>query len=221
MRASTAISAILTLALTAAATPALAQPRCKAMAEPEIRIDFAQPRPTLDTLPMADLRRLSRDGFGEHEQALGLYKAELHTSMKVEFSTAGDGKVACIGLRVVAVDVQLAERRIYLARELQRGTCRYDATLAHEQQHARIDDVIFARELPIVRAAIARAAAENGVIGPVPAGDLAAHRADIGERMQRVLRHELDRVNELRRREQGAIDTPESYRREAQRCPGE
>ena len=34
-------------------------------------------------------------------------------------------------------------------------------------------------------------------------------------------RHELDRVNELRRREQGAIDTPESYRREAARCPGE
>jgi hypothetical protein len=55
----------------------------------------------------------------------------------------------------------------------------------------------------------------------VPVGDVPAHRADIAGRMQRALRHELDRVNELRRHEQGAIDTPESYRREAARCPGE
>jgi hypothetical protein len=220
MRISQAIPPVFALTLLAA-TSALAEPRCKAMAEPDVRIDFAQPKPTLDTLPMAELRRMSREGFGEHEQTLGLYKAELHTSMKVEFSTGDDGKTACIGLRDVVVAMQLTERRIYLARELQRGTCRYDATLAHEQQHARIDDVIFARELPALKAAIARAAAENGVVGPVPVGDLPAHRADIGERMQRVLKHELDRVNEVRRHEQGAIDTPDAYRREAARCPGE
>lgn len=219
MRISQAISTAFALALLA--TPALAQPRCKAMAEPAVRVDFAQPSPTLDMLPTAELRRQSRDGLGEHAQPLGLYKAELHTSIKVEFSMAGDDKTACIALRDVIVDVQFVERRIYLARELQRGTCRYDATLAHERQHARIDDVIFARELPVLKAAVARAAAENGVVGPVPVGDLPAHRADIAERMQRALRHELDRVNELRRREQGAIDTPESYRREAARCPGE
>jgi hypothetical protein len=211
----------LALALLAAAAPALAQARCKAMAEPGVRIDFVQPRPTLDTLPMAELRRQSREGLGEHEYTLGLYKAELRTSMRVEFGTAADNKMACIGLRDVIVDMELADRRIYLARELRRGTCRYDATLAHEQQHARIDDVVFAREVPVLKAALARAAAENGVVGPVPVGDLAAHRADISERMQRALRHELDRVSELRRHEQGAIDTPESYRREAARCPGE
>lgn len=219
MRISQAISTVFALALLA--TPALAQPRCKAMAEPDVRINFVQPKPTLDTLPLAELRRQSRDGLGEHAQPIGLYKAELHTSIKVEFSMAGDNKTACIGLRDVVVDVQLVERRIYLARELQRGSCRYEATLAHEQQHAHIDDVIFARELPLVKAALGRAAAENGVVGPVPVGDVPAHRADIAGRMQRALRHELDRVNELRRHEQGAIDTPESYRREAARCPGE
>jgi hypothetical protein len=204
-----------------AAAPALAQTRCKPMAEPEVRIDFSPPRPAFDTLPMAELRRQGRGGLGEHQDTLGLYKAELSSSMKVEFSMTGDGKMACMRLSDVAVDLQVTERRIYVARELQRGSCRYEATLAHEQQHARIDDVLFARELPAVKAALTRAAAENGVVGPVPTGDLPAHRADIGERMQRVLRQELDRLSEIRRRDQGAIDTPESYRREAARCPGE
>jgi hypothetical protein len=208
-------------ALALLAAPALAQPRCKPVADPVVRLDFVQPKPTVDSMPMAELRLMSRDGLGEHEQTLGLYKAELRTGMKVEFSTAGDNTAACIALRDVAIDIRLVERRIYLARELQRGTCRYDATLAHEQQHARIDDTVFARELPAVKEAIVRAAAENGLVGPVAVRDLPAHRADIGERMQRALRHELDRVNEIRRREQGGIDTPESYRREAQRCPGE
>jgi hypothetical protein len=197
---------------------AYAQPRCSA-AEPVVHLDFAQPRPTFDSLPLDELRRVSRDD--EHERILGLYKAELHSSLRIEYTTREDGKSACLALREIRIDMQLAERRIYLARELKRGTCRYDATLAHEQQHARIDDTIFARELPVIKQAIARAAAENSVIGPLPLADVAAHRDDVAERLQRVLRHELDRLNELRRREQGAIDTPESYRREAARCPGE
>ena len=204
-----------------AAAPALAQARCKPLAEPEVRIDFSPPRPTLDALPMAELRRQSRGGLGEHQDTLGLYKAELNSSMKVEFSMAGDDKTACIRLSNVVVEFQVTERQIYVARELKRGSCRYEATLAHEQQHARIDDTLFARELPTLKAALTRAALENGAVGPVPVRDLPAHRADIGERMQRVLRQELDRLGEIRRRDQGAIDTPESYRREAARCPGE
>ena len=100
-----------------------------------------------------------------------------------------------------------------------RGGCRHGVTLAHEQQHARIDDTVFARELPKLKQALARAATDIGVAGPVPSRGIAAHRDDIGERIERAFRHEVDRINETRRREQSALDTPESYRREAARCP--
>ena len=46
------------------------------------------------------------------------------------------------------------------------------------------------------------------------------YRDDYGERMQRVFRREVDRIGATRRREQSAIDTAESYKREAERCPG-
>lgn len=197
---------------------ASAQARCAAVS-PAVRLEFGQPRPTFDTLPLDELRRMSRDE--EHERILGLYKAELRSSLRIEYKTRNDGKSACLALREILIDIQLAERRIYLSRDLKRGTCRYDATLAHEQHHARIDDTIFERELPALKQAITRAALENSVVGPLPLADVVAHRDDVAERLQRVLRHELDRLNELRRQEQGAIDTPEFYRREAARCPGE
>ncbi len=166
----------------------------------------------------------ARDGLFAREPAraaLGLYKAELRARMGMDFAMRRAGDSACIGLREVKIDMQLAERRIAIARELRRGSCRHDVTLAHERQHARIDDTIFARELPKLKEAIARAAAENGAVGPFPVAQLQTHRDDIGERLQRAFRHEIERLNELRRHEQGAIDTPDAYRREAARCPGE
>lgn len=201
------------------AAPALAQPRCSEA--PVVRLDYAAAQPAMNSVPLAELRRMSRGALGEHEQTLGLYKAELRARMGLDFTMRRAGGSACIGLREVKIDMELAERRIVLARELRRGSCRHDVTLAHERQHARIDDTIFARELPKLKEAIARAAAENGVVGPFPAAQLQTHREDIGERLQRAFRHEIERLSELRRHEQGAIDTPDAYRREAARCPGE
>jgi hypothetical protein len=208
-------------AMTAAASPASAQRRCSGTAAPVVRLDFTPSRPAVDTLPMAELRRLSRDGLGEHQHTLGLYKAELRSSMRLEYAISNDGRNACVAVREVRIEIQLADRHIYLARELQRGSCRHDATLAHEQLHARIDDTVFARELPDLKRALARAAADIGVAGPIPVGNVPSYRDDIGERLERIFRQELDRIGETRRREQGSIDTPESYRREAARCPGE
>jgi hypothetical protein len=211
--------AILIVAVVTAARPASAQPRCPALPEPAVRLAFAPSTPAVDSIAMAELRRMSREGVSEHKHTLGLYKAELRSAMRLEYAIADDGRTACVGLRAINLDIQLADRRIYVARELDRGGCRHGVTLAHEQQHARIDDTVFARELPKLKQALARAATDIGVAGPVPSRGIAAHRDDIGERIERAFRHEVDRINETRRREQSALDTPESYRREAARCP--
>ena len=203
-----------------AAAPAAAQNQCPRPAEPVVRLDIKQPKPALGTAPTTELRRMSRDGLGEHEQALGLYKSELRAGLQLQYSITTQGAQACLGLREATIDVELADRRILLARELQRGTCRYDVTLAHEQLHARIDETVLARELPKLKAAIARAAEENGWVVPVRAADVESYRDDYSERLQRVFRREVDRIGAIRRREQSQIDTPESYKREAERCPG-
>jgi hypothetical protein len=197
-----------------------AQPRCARTAEPTVRLDFHQPKPEIGILPLAELRRMARGGLGEHEQALGLYTNELRPRLQLRFTSMTEGDHACLALREAVIEVSSAERRILLARELQRGTCRYDVTLAHERRHARIDETVLARELPKLRQAIEREARDIGAVGPVRERDLDSYREDFGERLQRVFRRELDRISEVRRREQAQIDTPEAYRREAEQCPG-
>jgi hypothetical protein len=166
------------------------------------------------------MKVMSRSGLGEHQEALGLYKVELRTGMRFEYALRGYGPLVCIGIRSAAVRVEFTERKIFLARELRPESCRYAVTLAHEHEHARIDDAVFERELPKLQDAMARAIREIGFMA-APAAEVEANRADIKDRLQRVFQRELDRIGQIRRDKQSKIDTPESYRREAERCPRE
>lgn len=199
---------------------ATAQLSCPRPPEPSVQLDFKQPGPMIETRRLAELQRMSREGLGEHDQALGLYKTELRTALAIKYATTTAAVQACLVLREAVIEVEFADRRIYLAQELPRGSCQYDVTLAHEQLHARIDDTVLARELPKLKESLHKAATEVGSIGPVPVRDLGSYRDDLNERLQRVFERELDRIAQIRRREQARIDTPESYKRESERCPG-
>lgn len=210
---------ILLLLSAACLMPARAQ-ICPGLGNASVRIDFNAPVPTLDTRRLVDMKTMARAGLGEHQQALGLYKTDLRSGLRVEYAVRQQSDLACVAVRRATVIVAFANRMIYLARELQPGSCRHETTLAHEREHARIDDAVLGRELPKLKDAIAQAIKEIGVIGPVPLQDLEWHRDDINDRLERVFRREFDRIGQIRRREQSRIDTPESYKREAERCPG-
>jgi hypothetical protein len=190
------------------------------MAEPSVVLELKQVEPGLGAMPAAELQRLKREAPDEHVQALGFYRGELRTGLRLEYSVVTKGADVCVGLRRAVIEIAFVDRTIVLARELRQGTCRYDVALAHERQHARIDDRVLARELPKIKDAVAREAADNGVIGPVRASDVDPYRDDFSERLNRVFRREIDRIGQVRRHEQAQIDTPEAYAREAGRCPG-
>ena len=200
--------------------PAQAQQLCPGLPNPSVAIELHAPAPSFDTRRLADMKVMSRSGLGEHQEALGLYKAELRTGLRFEYAQRAYGPFVCLGVRSAVVRVEFTDRKIYLARELQPESCRYAVTLAHEHEHARIDDVVFERELPKLKDAMVRAIREIGAI-PVPTAEVEANRADIKDRLWRALERELGRIAEIRRDEQSRIDTPESYRREAERCPRE
>jgi hypothetical protein len=190
-------------------------------AEPVVRLEFRQPKPELDTTRgVAELRVMSRQALSEHDRALGLYRTELRSALKVDYQTTNQRDHVCLAARQAIVEIEYLDRVIYLARELQRGTCPYDVTLAHERKHASIDDRVLSRELPKLKSAVTRAMEDGGVVGPIAARNVAAYRDDLFERIQRVFQDELDRIERIRRREQASIDTPTAYRRESERCPG-
>lgn len=195
---------------------AQAQQLCPRLSNPSVTIELHAPAASFDRRRLAGMKVMSRSGLGEHQEALGLYKAELRTGMRFEYALRGYGPLVCIAIRSAAVRVEFTDRKIYLARELQPQSCRYAVTLAHEHEHARIDDAVFERELP----KLVQAIREIGTIA-VPAAEVEANRADIKDRLERVFQRELGRIGQIRRDEQSRIDTPESYRREAERCPRE
>lgn len=202
------------------AVPAAGQPSCPQPGDVAVRLDFRQPKPVLERIRIAELRQMSSQELSEHEQALGLYKTELRTALRIQFAMTSNGDMACIGTREVTIEAEYADRRIYVAQELQASSCQYDVTLAHEQHHAGIDDTVLGRELPKLKQTITRIAEDIGSVGPIRTRDVEAYRAEIGDRLQRVFEREIDRIGQIRRREQSQIDTPESYRRESERCPG-
>lgn len=195
---------------------------CPKPSEPVVDLDFRQPKPTLDaTRSVAALRSMSHQALSEHDQALGLYRTELRSALKVDYqATTTKHDHVCLAVRRATVEIEYADRVIHLARELQRGTCPYEVTLAHEQKHASIDDRVLGRELPKMRSALTRAIRDVGMVGPIAQRNATAYRDDMFERIQRVFRDELERIERIRRGEQAAIDTPTAYRRESEHCPG-
>lgn len=184
-----------------------------------VRLDVDQPEPTLNRQrSIDDLRKLAHSD--PHEVALGLYTGELRTSLKVDFQSTERGDRACLRVSGAHIDVVYTKRMIYLARELARGSCQYNIALEHERRHASIDDTVLARELPRLKRAIADAIARIGAVGPVHPTELDDEREKIAASLQRVMGAEVTRIDSVRRKEQGAIDTPEAYRHEAARCPG-
>lgn len=211
------------LAAAQALAPAAASAQdCPKPSDPVVDLNFRQPKPTFDaTHSVAELRSMSHQALSEHDQALGLYRTELRSALKVDYqATTTKHDHVCLAVRRATVEIEYADRVIHLARELQRGTCPYEVTLAHEQKHAGIDDRVLGRELPKLQSALSRAILDTGMVGPVTQRNAAAYRDDLFERIQRVFRDELERIERIRRGEQASIDTPAAYRRESERCPG-
>lgn len=216
--ASLRFGAVVALALMALPMAARAQGRdCPAAPDADIRLDVEASAPAIDRdRTMAALREIS--GAVEHKNALGLYAAKMRARLEVQFRYQRRGGTACLWVQGATIAVELGERTIYLARELARDDCRARVTLAHEREHARIDDRILDRHLPQVRRAVAQAIARIGVVGPIDAREIEAEQARIGAELERAFRQQMANLEKQRERDQAAIDTPESYRKIAGQC---
>jgi hypothetical protein len=213
--------ALCVVALAAAcATTAQAQTlRCPAPNEPVVSVDLKKPAPRLVTRQdMAALRGMA--GVGEQQDALGLYTAELRTALNVRYKVQRSGDLACLWVSDAEIALEFEERTIYIARELASGSCRYNVTLEHEREHARVDDAMIAKHVPQLRRAVADAVGRAGVVGPIDAAALDEAQQRMGSQIERVFRQKVDQFEARRRAAQAAHDTPEAYREAAEHCRG-
>ena len=213
MRASLA-GLLAALACHPVAGTAHAQPRCEP-APPSIALELdMKPAEVSSGRSMAELRREARKGADAHQT--GLYQVEIARRTEVEVSIAQSTDRICVAVARVKVRVETPTRMIYVASEIEPSSCKYRVTLEHERQHERIDEEIIRAEVPARVASLAEPLAGLAAVAPASERDRTVR--DVHDRAQAIVRGLFVEVLAERQRKQLAIDTPQEYRRLANRC---
>jgi hypothetical protein len=205
------IGAAALMALTSAAFGrAMSAPAAAACPSPRaaVTIDVQAGDPVIDnSLPQPALQQIA--GSAHHAgRTLGLYKAELKETWRVDLRQRRDASETCRWVHSVSLTLVLAERRIYVVRARRPGTCAYDAVLAHERKHQAVDDALIREFVPRLRRAIEAA---------LPPGAAASEEA-LTQPISAAIQRELAAMSAARAARQAAVDTPHEYRRVRAAC---
>lgn len=145
---------------------------------------------------------------GRFSHVAGAYRARnAGPRMRTHVLAAANG---CL-VPTVRLDLQV-ERTIMIAAEYPPGSCRHRVALAHEWEHAAIDDAMFAAFDAWIAAPLRLVLAEPGALRDTPQG--------LAERLNARFQPAVRAFAEARMRAQLSIDTAEEYRRLTLACPG-
>lgn len=198
----------LALAACATAPPdAMAPGSCTARPD-AVRVAVRATPPAVDTgMSTAQLAEIGEGGGlrPAHGRLAGLYAAEFQLAAQIRV----DARADCLD-----PDVRLTltvARGIRIASEYPPGTCRHAVALAHEREHAAIDDALLLEADQRIGDPVRALMKTPGVLAAGPPQPLAqALRDAIGPAMADFQRE--------RARRQLAIDTPAEYARLSRAC---
>lgn len=204
------------------AEPAAAQ-TCRAPAKaPRITIEAALGELSfdhrLDDQALKKLvHKLERNMHLTRGQPLGLttgpISARYRTRVRLRRSLHGG---FCVSLVAANIQVGFETLTVYLDRKYPKGSCEYEAILAHEMEHVRRNRDAVTRDLPRLRRQVAQ------VLRAKPALHVREVERQARDAYLLYLRQQLGpslrAIAAARDRSNDAIDTPESYRAIAAKC---
>jgi hypothetical protein len=202
-------------ALAATVTPAAAD--CLASEAPSVSVTAAEaPLQTNRSLSYHALAEraggLGAKGLGAGWHALGMTEVSLETAIDYGFDVIEAETGACATFNKVAVTVTL-HLVVQLASELKRGSCAYQATEEHEQQHVDLERAM----LPVLRDKIAAAvdgAAGRGATAPT----MEAATAALEQKMSGLIQRVRQAHAEEKARRHAVFDTKAEYNKISLRC---
>ena len=210
------VVAALAATLVAVSGAARAQPRC-AGAKPEVTFELdMQPAGLSHERSMAELTREKNDADGHH--LTGLYHFELIRRTEVSVRIVQTGDRVCAAVSRVSVRAEMPTRVIYVANDLEPGSCRYRVTLEHERDHERIDDDFIRRRLEVEMEALRADFPIVATAAPVRATARDQTVAELRARALAIVDRLFERLLYERHQAQRAIDTPYEYARLGALC---
>ncbi|MDD5586705.1 MAG: hypothetical protein PHY92_07105 [Alphaproteobacteria bacterium] len=157
---------------------------------------------------------------GMREFPVGLTAANLRLDSSFEVTTRsveGDPMV-CAQISRMDMQAGLMDTTIYMARELPRPSCGFDAVLEHEGRHVATDRWLLAAYVPQLHDLLA---GEIRRLGVVRASSAAVAEARLRKAVNDYLGALGASIASERERQQKQIDSPGEYRRLTVACNGE
>lgn len=191
---------------------------CIAQPSADLSVTLEVPAPTMNhDLPRDSIRRISQQTGGKPLplglilNGLAVYHLETrHRIVVSPFPRRRD----CFQPSQIMASVQVRNLDVYIARELERGSCQYGVTVAHELQHVEVlrDG---ATEL---RDQIEHALRRNMILGPITAPDIETALERYSLALNIIVDDIRQKVTQDMNRRNQMLDTPAAYRAEDRKC---
>jgi len=198
--------------------PASAQGSCAPVRAPQASLEFNHMDPMLDR--HRSVRWLnSRAGGSPRYLVTGLTEYEMRASFDMRFEPrqVGFGRY-CLDPVRVSPKVDVVKHLVYVASELERGTCEYDVVYAHEGEHVKINQGMEAD----IRVALDDLV--NDVVGrvsamfPMSAENTQSAMKRLLSEYGRDFKRRISEVDRNRREQHKMIDTPAEYEKLSMAC---
>ncbi|WP_336080062.1 hypothetical protein [Thalassospira sp. CH_XMU1448-2] len=195
-----------------------AQGSCAPVRAPQATLEFNHKDPMLDR--HRSVRWLnSRAGGGSKYVVAGLTEYEMQASfdMRIEPREVGLGRY-CLDPVRVNPKVNVVKHLVYIASELERGSCEYNAVYAHEGEHVKVNRGMEADIRAALDDLVNDVVGKVGAMFPMPAENVQSAIRRLLSEYGRDFKRRLRDIDRRRREEQRRIDTPEEYQRLSLSC---
>lgn len=190
------------------------------MAQVQYSFNFATPVYSHD-LSTSQIERISQSSTdGERYHVYGLTQADFGsgTHYQVNWSKKWFKEEYEMWIDGLRVDFSYNTVNVFVTNAYPEGSCEYQATLDHENQHVEIHKRMFAQYQKILRETLDKSQTLPLAGRPIVVPSIEEGKKRVGDMLSAVLDPVMDRFKTDLATEQGKIDTPDSYNELRQRC---
>lgn len=173
------------------------------------------------SLTTSQIEALSQSGGArEHYHVYGLTQAgySMDSHYEINWSKKWFKSEYNIWVENLRVEFTYNTLNVFVTNAYADGSCEYQATLDHENQHVAIHRSIYEQYQKIFREEVGRAKGIPRVSNPIVAASVEEGKTRIGQILSAVLDPPFLRFKESLQAEQEKLDTQESYAELRERC---
>lgn len=190
-----------------------------------IHVKMETPEPIINhTKSRYDLRDFdvsTKSPYGDknftHVNGLMRGPVELTTKMTIAWQSDASRQENCFWYRTITLTLKL-QPTIYVAKEIPKGTCYFNAIIQHEMKHVEVDRGLIRDYQNIIYDTIENYVHSAGPLDHSPMGDEKAAQKKLTKDLEREVQDIHVRMREDRIERQAAIDTLGEYNRVADEC---